>query len=503
MKKFIYILFISVSSLLTTSCSDWFDVTSPSEIRKDDHFSSVTGFQQSLIGCYIAMTANGLYGANLSWFSIELMAHQFNPYSNTSNTGLEYWLQSFNYTNTYTNPLIEDTWKSAYNVIANVNDELANIDAKREVLDDLNYHIIKGELLAIRAYVHFDLLRLYGYGNWSQRSEQIATKQTIPYATQLSKELPPQHNGTETINLLLNDLSEAAALLKDYDPITKAKAISDYNQYNEEGFFNDRTLRLNYYAVKALQARVYMWRGGSEDIANALKAANEVIKATENGIIINEMGTYCYFLTPGTINKSSTSMSRENIFGLNVSDVSKLIANHIIPYYLDNDNQNMYIQTADALELYENSAIDLRLTTLMEANTNAKNTGYTPLKVYQGELSIDFKNKISMIRLPEIFYMAAECYVKQTIPDLDMALNCLNTVREKRGLYTPLKNLEVEEVLAEIQKEYRKEFLSEGVMFYYYKRTGATTIPHYAEVMGDAQYVLPYPEFEIISGRIQ
>lgn len=45
-----------MTSLIASSCSDWFDVTAPSEIRKDDHFSSVTGFQQSLIGCYIGMT---------------------------------------------------------------------------------------------------------------------------------------------------------------------------------------------------------------------------------------------------------------------------------------------------------------------------------------------------------------------------------------------------------------------------------------------------------------
>ena len=81
-----------------SSCSDWFDVTAPSEIRKDDHFSSVTGFQQSLIGCYIGMTDDALYGTNLSWFATEIMAHQFNPYVNSTNIGLAYWLQSVSYT---------------------------------------------------------------------------------------------------------------------------------------------------------------------------------------------------------------------------------------------------------------------------------------------------------------------------------------------------------------------------------------------------------------------
>ena len=260
---------------------------------------------------------------------------------------------------------------------------------------------------------------------------------------------------------------------------------------------------MNYYAVKALQARVYLWRGKNEDIVNALSAANEIITALENNIAINEMYTYCNFLTPETVNKSCTSMSRENIFGLNVSDVASRIVNYIKPYYLDSENTPMYLLTTDAMSLYENSATDIRLTTLMEPNTNAQNTGYTPLKVYQSDLANDYKNKISMIRIPEIYYIAAECYVKQNNPNLPLALNCLNTVREKRGLYTPLEDLDAEQILVEIQKEYHKEFLSEGVMFYYYKRTGTKTIPNYTEDMGDAQYVLPYPEFEIQSGRVQ
>ena len=57
--------------------------------------------------------------------------------------------------------------------------------------------------------------------------------------------------------------------------------------------------------------------------------------------------------------------------------------------------------------------------------------------------------------------------------------------------------------IEEIQKEYHKEFISEGVMFYYYKRTGCKSIPNYSEEMTDTQYLLPYPTFEIQSGRVQ
>ena len=75
-------------------------------------------------------------------------------------------------------------------------------------------------------------------------------------------------------------------------------------------------------------------------------------------------------------------------------------------------------------------------------------------------------------------------------------------MREKRGLYTPLSDLTIEQVQDEIKKEYRKEFLGEGEIFYYYKRKGVTSIQNFNE-MTDADYLLPYPDMETSAGRVQ
>ena len=96
--------------------------------------------------------------------------------------------------------------------------------------------------------------------------------------------------------------------------------------------------------------------------------------------------------------------------------------------------------------------------------------------------------------------MAAECYASQG--NTQKAEELLNVVREKRGLYTPLADLTVGQVQDEIKKEYRKEFLGEGEIFYYYKRTGVTSIQNFSE-MTDADYLLPYPDMETSAGRVQ
>jgi len=503
MKVKIYTI-LSLLSLICTSCNNWFDVTAASEIREKDHYSTVTGFQQSLIGCYIDMTNDKLYGTNLSWYATEVMAHQFIQVSQITESSLSYRLQMHNYSHSAAVSTIEDIWAQAYNVIVNANEALKNIDERKDVLDDINYHVIKGELLAIRAYMHFDLLRLYGYGNWANRSSELNSKLTIPYVTELSKDPAPQQTGAETMQLILTDLENAADLLKDYDPITGAHDASYYGKYNEEGFFYYRTLRLNYYAVRALAARAYMWRGSEDDREKALAAAKEVITAVgENGLHISGMYTDCGFLTPETLNASKTSMSDEYLFGLNVSDLGTKITGYIEPNYRESDVKVMYLEPDDAESLYENSATDVRLTTLMSLNASVKNQGYVPLKVYQGNLGKGYKDRVSMIRLPELYYIAAECYATQGTPDLGEAMRLLNVVRAKRGLYTELENLNKDQIMEEIGKEYHKEFLSEGVMFYYYKRTGASTIPFSTDAMEDADYVLPYPEFELQSGRVQ
>lgn len=503
MKKYLFTILTAIVTL--TSCSDWFDVTSNSEIREKDHYSTETGFQQSLIGCYIGMADDDLYGKTLSWHALEILAHQFTLVNETSSTQIEHQLQSYLYKGVYINTIIEDIWAKSYNVIVNANEALKNIDEKRDIFDDTNYHVIKGELLAIRAYIHLDLLRLYGYGDWANRASLLNDKLTIPYVTTVSKDITPQATGAEILTYIQNDLKEAADLLREYDPITKKHSEDFYAGINTEGFYKNRTLRLNYYAVKALQARAYLWEGSQESKAKALEAAEEVISFIDKGGFNSRtLNTYVNLLKAGEINASNTSLANEQLFSLSVPQLTDKLASYILPNYQDKNVQAMYLQEDAALALYENISTDVRFTQLLTQSNSATTAGYTPLKVYQSSSLSEYnKDKLSLIRLPEVYYIASECCASATVPNTTKALKYLNTIRQNRGIYNDLENLEPADILTEIGKEYHKEFLSEGVMFFYYKRTNATTIPNFSKEMSDTEYLLPYPDFELQSGRVQ
>ena len=109
-----------------------------------------------------------------------------------------------------------------------------------------------------------------------------------------------------------------------------------------------------------------------------------------------------------------------------------------------------------------------------------------------------YNNKVALIKLPEVFYMAAESLYKLGIRESD-ALGYLNTVRTSRALTTPID--ESADLDLEIQKEYFKEMFGEGQIFYYLKRLGITTMPYSGRIFELETYDLPIPQDELDFGR--
>ena len=499
-KQFISLLFVLAGAAGLTSCESWLDETSNSEIREEDHFSTEEGFRQSLIGCYINMTDESLYGKELSWGMVETLGRQFQPYS-TSASSSNYYIQNYNYKHSTTVSRVEGIWSQAYNVIANANAALTMIDEKKAVMDPTNYSVFKGEFLAIRAYMHFELMRLYGYGDWANRKAEVDGKYAVPYVTTVSKNPVEQVKTSEFFKLLIADLEEAAKYLQE-DPLTGKHEWSWYEDLNTEGFYDYRNLHLNYYAVKALQARVYLWEGSADSKAKALAAATEVIdNYYTKGV---EATTNVRWMTDADYN-SYPAMALEQIFALNINSekFTSLTAAYLKTAYADTDYDVYYISNADTYAIYENSNTDYRYTKLLQSQLNGTRVGFVSLKLHQSDGAQQiYSNRIPLVRMPEMYYIAAECHLANN--NVKEALDLLTVVRNQRGVYEELDaTMSVEAAMEEIKKEYRKEFLLEGVMFYYYKRTGADVLPNLETPMTDTEYVLPYPEFELQNGRIQ
>ncbi|SMC88100.1 RagB/SusD family nutrient uptake outer membrane protein [Pedobacter nyackensis] len=461
-----------VVMLSVSSCKKWLDVQPRTKIKSDVLLQTEQGYKDALIGCYTLMKSQSLYGRELTFGFMDAVAQQYDTFNNSTYGSVA----QFRYTtDAKVRIQIDGMWRGMYNILANVNNILDNIDNNKALFTGNNYQIIKGEALAIRAFIHLDLLRNF--------ASTDLTKIAIPYANSLSTEVTPRSTGNQVMDLLLKDLEDAVLNLN-VDPIKKGIKRSATDE-----FLNNRHQRLNYFAVKGIAARAYLWKN---DKVNALTNAMEVIQAGNQ-----------VFPWIQTSNISATAdmdkdftFSTENLFALNVFDL-KIIANK---WFISAFSGDQLLKSSFNYEsMYEKGGIganDYRLIYTSRLSGN----NYILYKFFQPDnYKIAYASMIPLVRRSEMNYIAAECNVGL---DNGKAIDLLNEVREHRGITTPLSaSLTDAQVKAEILKEYRKEFQGEGQLFGYCKRTKQAKFPPNSVTLTDVQLVLPMPENEIEFGK--
>ena len=151
--------------MVFASCKKYLDVKPKSQVDETQLFSSAQGFREALNGVYTLCASTDLYGGNLT----------FGSYSVHSTTGgldvlaqnyqfqdvISQKIENFDYTQPTFVATTTDIWDSGYRAIANCNYILAAIDGKKGLFAGNDYQLIKGEALTLRAYLHFDLLRMF------------------------------------------------------------------------------------------------------------------------------------------------------------------------------------------------------------------------------------------------------------------------------------------------------------------------------------------------------
>lgn len=309
---------------------------------------------------------------------------------------------------------------------------------------------------------------------------------------------------------------ETARLLE-IDPIRARYPESIYTEANVDKFYDYRYMHLNYFAVKALLARVCMWEGSDENKHTALLAALEVIDDPASVGIAGGL-TLRTFTDSAKAPTTEMCFPSEHIFALGVTDMAKKIASNLNREYSAQDRQyrTLCIKNSVADDLFEIKGAgisDCRYKQLYHNTDYWPEGTKTPSKLYQQtSTGADYRHKdlMPLIRLPEMYYIAAECRISGPDKDLGEARSLLQEVRKARAVYEELDaDLDEAGLMAQLEKEYRKEFICEGVVFYFYKRLGYEKLPRQSDVMSgskvidDAVYMLPYPDFEIQSGRVQ
>ncbi|MCR9011928.1 RagB/SusD family nutrient uptake outer membrane protein [Gabonibacter chumensis] len=491
MKK-IYIIVLVAFGII--SCSDWLDVQPKTAIPGDKLFESEAGFKDVLTGFYLKMESENLYAKELTYGYLELLSGNYDNYPGFKSLDKT---QMYEYDGLYLD-LKNRIYLEMYNIIANINNFLKYLEKNRSVVKTKHYYeMMKGEALGLRAFLHFDLLRLFGPVYSANSSEK-----TIPYRNTFDDVATSRLTADQVITSVLADLEEAYTLLEQHDP--RNFGYPDLLNSNYNAFENQRQLRMNVYAVKALMARVYCYRGDEASREKAVQCAQEVIAAPHFKLCTSNTTLVLY---------------EEHIFGLNVYELNKLIDT----YFSDNELSGFVWDHTFILEENFNSLYDFLAggATDFRAQSKAFKSVMMNGKVYkycrkynQSGYADEYsgKNIVPLIRLSEMYYIIAECE-----SDKAKSAEALNNVRWKRGIsytdeilpddsydlpdtrsgYDPTQTVRINEIM----KEYRKDFYAEGQLFYFYKHRDYKTFAGcpISDVRGKYQWTVP--DNEIIFGN--
>lgn len=487
-------------TISTSSCSDWLQVDMEDSILENKLFSTNEGFLTALNGIYSSMNSTSGYGGALSMQFVDIMAQYYNISSGTDH---DYsYVSTFNFTSNTFDEKSYGIWSNMYTWIANVNLLLENCDAPDAAILPRYYPIVKGEALALRAMLHFDLLRLYG----PIYSAETASVECLPYQETSKKDVQPLLTAEAFIGNVIRDLDEAAQLLKDVDPVitegVKDGVVSDDGLESYDMSY--RQLRLNYYAVEALLARAYLWKGDKTKTYDIVK--NEIISKSET-----EALTVFPWMSKSdiqaTINKEQADMlfSKEVLFGLYNMKRKSLYDSYFSPSV--NANSRLYFVGTSAagadskLKTFYDDDNDIRksMWSFEQGDTSGDNsiifTKYKDFSVKEDAAdTLTYRYMIPLIRKSELYLMAAEC-----TDDIVEAGNYINTIRLNRGAASIEVTAENKQDL--ITKEFAREMIGEGQLFFYYKRLAMEKLASGTSASGTysmtlSNYVLPLPTKE-------
>jgi hypothetical protein len=466
MKKILILL----ATALLFSCENWLDLNPRSQVKEGELFGDEAGFRNALFGVYNLMGAQALYGQNLTMGFVDALAQYY--YVPQATHGY-YYATKYDYEHASTRAFIESIWTAAYNGIANANNIVAHVDeVGSDFFSDPRYRgILKGEALAARALLHFDLLRLmappYATGKGAK---------AIPYVDRISRVPFPQLTVEVVVGRCLDDLEAAATALYDADPISPhfeeyyepnlAQPLPDEAVANA-AFFLARQERLNYLAVQGLRARIYLYKGDRE---SAARLAGEALQ-------------------PGRVKAD------RNFFEVyNASTVS--LANALFPTSgIVTAGASLVMPKERKDEIYEVGSYTSEDERLRTYFMNASSGEESQVMCKYREFSQYRDPAVPVLSVAEVALILAEATDDETL-----RYDLLNELRGLFGLVghplSPGHDFE-----AELLKEYRKRFVGEGVLFYFMKRKNFRSIPYSNTTAGIDQVYsmlqhLPATEYE-------
>jgi hypothetical protein len=420
-----------------SSCKDFLDVTPSNSADANQAIQTPRDAQILMNGIMNQMTSSSYYGRNMIMYG-EARGGDVAVYS--QGRGLD-GLYTFNHSTNSNN--FSTFWSQIYYCLSQSNYLLEEI-AKREAAGITGFETVKGQTLTARALMYFDLVRIYG-----KTYTQDKASYGVPLVlSKLAYDAKPLRATVEQVyTQILKDLNDSAPLL----PKTK-----------QNGY-------INYYANKAILARVYL---NMDNKPAALLAAEEVINATS---------LYTLYTNANWVDSWKSQYGSESIFELNINPLENDLGTASLGIYQRNRNVGttaalgFFYASTDFLASLNQGTADIRRGIMARDESSAIRIG--ALYKYSGGLPNGNASTSSMpgdkstanntavnikvIRLSEMYLIAAEAALTANPAK---AVGYLNAIRSRNPSLTPSTILTI--TLDMILEEKRKELYGEGHRYF-------------------------------------
>lgn len=429
--KRIYIILTVLGLVLFTSCEDFLDVKPSNYAAAETSIMNDADAKVAINGLMRKMTDYNYYGRN---FMIYGDAKGGDFAIRSQGRGLDA-LYSFNHSATSNS--YSGYWSQIYHCILQANNLILNI---KKIEDGGNgtptLSQYKGMALTARALMYFDLVRLYG-----KPYNMDKASYGVPLVLEpLDASAQPTRASVENVyTQILLDLADAAPLL--------SKNIV-------KGYFN-------YYANKAIQARVMLYMG---NYTGALAAAEEVITSVKYSLYANDKW----------VSSWSTQFGSESILEFAIYPAEADLTTSSLGYYLlrlgkVTGAMGWFMASDYFIARLGQDPTDVRWG-IMDWDESS-NTRFGSCLKYTG---VDLKGdktpasasavNIKAIRLSEMYLLAAEAALNLPTPDKIKAATYLNAIRKRSPALAPATDATV--TMDMILDERSKELFMEGQRFF-------------------------------------
>ena len=457
MKKNIFKTFVCGFAVLAlTSCANnWLD-TEPSNgvdastaITTDEElYSARTGMYYMFKG---SSSYYDYYGARM-WYYADVRGEDIQNEPSGSRTTSIY---GFTYRTASDAPSI---WTTPYRVIRRASRVIEAAESGNLTGDAAWIAEMAAEARVLRALAHFDLVRVYGQTYTADNGASYG----VPIVTSaLGIDATPGRNTVaEVYTFVENELNAA---------INSGALSTDFTT----GYVNE-------WAAKAILARVYLYKG---DNANALSLAEDIINNSPYELWAND--EYA-----GAWDKKNPAHIKEPILEIVMTGTTDWVDREGIANLYQESGYADMIMTKSFLNMMSEDMDDCRWGVMVAAQTEDYGAKYGTDRVFLNKyLAMNTFNSLPVIRLSEIYLIAAEAAAKTSAAD--KAAKYLNAiVLRANPNATPVA--EADATVARISKERRKELVGEGHRLFDAMRNNETITRYTSEA--DRGYHSPLNE---------